>query len=128
MTTKHAETLPKSLPGAVCPQYVGCGRAGCKCGRGELHGPYYYRIWREGKRVHKMYIKRAELEAVRDACAAHEQYSEMLRSLRHERERLAQTINKHWRAATRLRQKAEKAGAPVRPGRGDGRVDARQRT
>jgi hypothetical protein len=70
---------PKSLPdtaplkGAICAQYVRCGNPRCRCRRGELHGPYHYRLWREGGRVRKAYVKPSELESVRAACAAYQE-------------------------------------------------------
>jgi hypothetical protein len=63
-----ANSLPKMLPGAVCPQWVRCGRPTCRCARGNLHGPYYYRFWREDGRLRKAYVKPAELERVRAQC------------------------------------------------------------
>ena len=60
----------KMLAGAVIAQYVRCGKAGCRCARGELHGPYLYRKWRDGRRQHKSYIKPSDVAAVRAACAA----------------------------------------------------------
>lgn len=61
---------PEPLPGAVCAQYVRCGRPGCKCAKGELHGPYYYRFYRERGRQHKAYVRPSDLDAVRAACEA----------------------------------------------------------
>ncbi len=58
------------LAGTVIAQYVRCGKAGCRCARGELHGPYWYRKWREGSRQRKTYVPRADLAAVRAACRA----------------------------------------------------------
>ncbi len=68
--------LPKTppaeaLPGAVCAQYKRCGKPNCKCARGQLHGPYFYRFRWRGGRVTKVYIPLAEVEAVRAACARH---------------------------------------------------------
>ena len=37
-------------------EYVRCGKKGCRCGRGERHGPYTYKYWREGARVRKAYV------------------------------------------------------------------------
>ena len=68
MTTQPAKTLPKTLPGAVCAQYVRCGKASCRCTSGTVHGPYYYRFWREDGRLRKAYVKPADLPAVRAAC------------------------------------------------------------
>jgi hypothetical protein len=44
----------KRLPAAVCTQYVRCGKSGCKCARGLLHGPYFYCFWREGGKLQKV--------------------------------------------------------------------------
>ncbi len=30
------------LPGALVEQHRGCGKEGCRCARGEPHGPYVY--------------------------------------------------------------------------------------
>jgi len=66
--------IPDKLPGTVLPQYVTCGNSGCHCMRGELHGPYYYRFWHEGGyKLRKQYVRKADVEAVRAACAAYQQ-------------------------------------------------------
>jgi hypothetical protein len=72
-----ADVLPQTRPGevavadgAICPQMVRCGKSGCKCARGELHGPYYYRFTRDQYgRLHKQYVRRSEVEAWRELCA-----------------------------------------------------------
>ncbi len=69
VTTKTPEPLPKTLPGVVCAQRVRCGKPGCRCARGPGHLAYY-RFWREGGRLRKCYVRRADLAAVQLACAA----------------------------------------------------------
>lgn len=49
--------------GAVCAQFVRCGKTGCKCSRGELHGPYYYRFTREDGRLRKIYVPKSAAAA-----------------------------------------------------------------
>jgi hypothetical protein len=68
------KTIPDKLPGTVQPQYVRCGKPNCKCAHGELHGPYWYRLWREwdGKQ-HKEYVRKSDVERVRAACEAQQQ-------------------------------------------------------
>jgi hypothetical protein len=66
--------LPKTLPGAVCQQFVRCGRRNCRCAMGRLHGPYFYRFWREGGRLRKSYILRTDVERVRSQCQARRQF------------------------------------------------------
>jgi hypothetical protein len=67
------EIVSKPLPGVVRPQWVRCGRPKCRCARGERHGPYFYRFWREGGRLRKAYVRLAELEQVKAWCEARRQ-------------------------------------------------------
>jgi hypothetical protein len=62
------ESTPKMLPGEVIEQRVRCGRANCRCARGERH-PAFYRYWTEDGRQRKAYVRRADVEATRAACA-----------------------------------------------------------
>jgi len=64
--TKSGGLLPKiyPLPGSLQPELKRCGKPTCRCTRGELHGPYWYRRWREGGRQRRAYVKEADLERV----------------------------------------------------------------
>jgi len=93
---------PSPLEGEVCVQYIRCGKSGCRCQAGYLHGPYHYRIWREGAQVRKVYVKASELEAVKAACEAHKIMSRSLRDMKHTRLRLTQSIQKEWRQTQRF--------------------------
>ena len=66
--TKNSEKLPKKLPSAVCAQYVRCGKSGCKCASGLLHGPYFYCFWREDGKLKKAYVRKTDVESVREIC------------------------------------------------------------
>jgi len=71
------------LPGEVCEQYVRCGKANCRCSNGQLHGPYHYRVWREGTRVYKQYVKPAEVESTRERCRIYRSlYAKRARKIR----------------------------------------------
>jgi hypothetical protein len=48
---------------------VRCGKPGCRCADGQGHLAYY-RFWREGGRLRKCYVRRADLAAVQAACEA----------------------------------------------------------
>ena len=65
---ESAKKLPKIIRAAVCVQYVRCGKLRCRCSRGELHGPYHYCFRREGRKLKKVYIRKADVEIVREAC------------------------------------------------------------
>lgn len=74
------KTIPDKLPGVVCAQYIRCGKPNCRCARGELHGPFYYRFWRDHNgRQHKVYVRKADLEKVRNACEARQREQEEVR-------------------------------------------------
>ena len=77
------KTIPDKLPGVVCAQYIRCGKPNCRCAHGELHGPYWYRFWRDRHgRLHKEYVRKADVDVVRAACEARrEEEREALRVL-----------------------------------------------
>lgn len=85
MKSKQSETLPKMqpliLPGTVHTQYIRCGRARCKCASGELHGPYYYRFFRAGGRLHKRYVRRVDVASVETHCKARQEQSAYVRRI-----------------------------------------------
>jgi len=37
-------------------EMVRCGKKGCRCSRGELHGPYWYAYWTEGGKTKSEYV------------------------------------------------------------------------
>lgn len=37
-------------------ELVQCGKQGCKCSDGELHGPYWYAYWTEGGKTKSQYV------------------------------------------------------------------------
>jgi hypothetical protein len=81
---KNQKCFPKTaagglLDGSVHASFKQCGKAGCKCSSGALHGPYYYRYRRVGARVKKEYVRLSEVEAVRAACARHRSVQDGLR-------------------------------------------------
>ncbi len=77
---------------ALCVQWQRCGTPGCRCARGQLHGPYYALLWREDGRLRKRYVRLADVEQVRAAVAAE-------RQRRRDARALATTWGERWRAA-----------------------------
>ena len=63
-----ARALPaveETLRGAALTQGRRCGKPGCRCARGELHGPYtYLSLGRERGRSRLVYVPAAMVEAV----------------------------------------------------------------
>lgn len=69
---------------------VRCGRAGCKCARGGLHGPYFYHLtWAIGRRF-KFYVPLADVADRRAACEA---YRQLQRELLAGRRQWRQTLS-----------------------------------
>jgi hypothetical protein len=58
-----AERPELTLPGALVRQGRRCSSGGCRCRRGELHGPYLYLALYSGGRNRTLYVP-AALEAV----------------------------------------------------------------
>jgi hypothetical protein len=58
------KTLPKIAVGSLHLEFKKCGRAGCRCQRGLLHGPYLYRHWRKGSRQKKEFVPMTRLSEV----------------------------------------------------------------
>ena len=53
---KDLPDVAASLRGALQRQLRRCGNAGCRCHKGELHGPYTYLALRTGTRTRLVYI------------------------------------------------------------------------
>jgi hypothetical protein len=68
---KDGGLMPKmtAVPGFLRAERKRCGRPNCRCARGELHGPYWYRRWREQGRQRRRYVAPGELPGVRAALA-----------------------------------------------------------
>ncbi len=77
---KRDNPLPKMGHGSVSAQWVRCGKPSCRCARGERHGPYYYRFWREDGRLRKRYVPAAEVAAVQAACEKRRLREELART------------------------------------------------
>lgn len=54
------ELVEGKSAGSICYQLVKtrCGKKGCKCARGELHGPYWYACYREEGKSRRRYVGR----------------------------------------------------------------------
>lgn len=72
---KVGKALPKIVPkpGSVHAEMKRCGRAGCRCANGELHGPYYYRFFRVRGKLRKRYVRPEDVASVSAGCKAHQE-------------------------------------------------------
>jgi hypothetical protein len=86
--TKNQKLAPKifpdMMPGQIEARFKKCGRAGCKCSRGELHGPYFYhRTWL-GERHRRRFVRLANVAEARAACEEYRALQAQLRKGRAE--------------------------------------------
>jgi len=59
--------LQAVIAGSLQEQRRRCGKEGCRCARGELHGPYLYLSLRVGRRTRMLYVPAELAEQVRGA-------------------------------------------------------------
>ena len=62
--------LEAVIAGSLQNQHRRCGKEGCRCARGELHGPYLYLSLRAGRRTQMLYIPAGLAGQVRQAVTA----------------------------------------------------------
>ena len=58
------------IAGSLQTQRRRCGKEGCRCARGELHGPYLYLSLRAGGRTRMLYVPAELAGQVRQAVTA----------------------------------------------------------
>ena len=100
--TESAKPSPKTGEGAVCVQWVRCGKPNCSCTQGgPRHGPYYARYWWQDGRRHKRYVRRFEVADIVAACSARRE-SELRKRAQ------ADETYQAWRDARALIREAER--------------------
>lgn len=62
-SSKFAEAFHKTA--ALVSYRTRCGKANCRCTRGNLHGPYWFLRWRDGDTQRRRYVRAEDLDAVR---------------------------------------------------------------
>lgn len=62
--------LEAVIAGSLQNQRRRCGKEGCRCARGELHGPYLYLSLRAGGRTQMLYVPAELADQVRQAVTA----------------------------------------------------------
>ena len=54
----NALSRKSMLPGSVVEKYIMCGKEGCKCRKGSLHGPFYYLTYKENSKTKMIFLKK----------------------------------------------------------------------
>ena len=71
MKRKTENPLPEIglLKGSLHLETKRCGKPNCRCARGYLHGPFFYRRWRQGGRQKKAYVRQENVAETLSAIA-----------------------------------------------------------
>jgi hypothetical protein len=73
------------LVGSLVAQFTTCGKPGCRCTRGQKHGPLYYLYWKDKGRSRSRYVRREQVRAVRRRIRRYQQFQIALAAaLRHQ--------------------------------------------
>ena len=67
---RRAPALETVIAGSLQNQRRRCGKEGCRCARGELHGPYLYLSLRVGRRTQMVYVPAELADEVGQAVTA----------------------------------------------------------
>src|SRR4051812_33092057 len=73
MVSECSKTLPKTRTVSLCAQWKRCGKPGCRCAVGALHGPYYALFWRVDGRLRKRHVRQRDVAHMRALVAEHRQ-------------------------------------------------------
>lgn len=96
--------------GSLVPMYKACNKGGCKCTRGELHGPFWYLSWSEAGRTRMYFVKAAGQGRVRAAATRYRRWRQGRVQLVKLQQRILVGLNALEAAATRPVQEVEGAG------------------
>jgi len=71
-------TLSRLLHGSWVERYSVCSRAGCKCHRGERHGPRRYLVIHQDGRQRQKYVPNAQVDAAQEGLAQYRRLREIV--------------------------------------------------
>ncbi len=74
---REIQGCSEMLQGSLVALYRKCGKKGCRCERGQKHGPAYCLSYREGGVTQMVYIPASRLKEVRRSIEAFSRYWEL---------------------------------------------------
>ena len=74
-----------ALAASLVKQYVICGKLGCRCQRGQKHGPLFYLYWKEQGRSRSLYVPREKVTEMRQQIQSYRRLQkELAQRVRHQ--------------------------------------------
>jgi hypothetical protein len=89
------------LQGSLFARYQVCGKEGCACRRGHLHGPYWVLSSRSGGKGGFAYLERTKARRARELVKQHRQFRDGLRRLQRLNLELVDLLRQYQADATR---------------------------
>ncbi len=93
--------LREQLRGSLFTRYAQCGKEGCVCRQGRLHGPYYVLSTRSGGAGGFAYLAGAQARRARDLVGRHREFKQGLRRLRRVNRELVDLLRRYQQTMTR---------------------------
>ena len=69
------------IRGSLVERYLACGKQGCKCEKGETHGPFYYLTYTEGDKRKNLYVPKGKVKEVKEGIKAYKRAKETIVSV-----------------------------------------------
>jgi hypothetical protein len=82
------------ISGSVVRRFSVCGKAGCRCQRGEKHGPFWYLSRSEGGRNRLRYLRKADAEQVVSQVAEYRRWWRLRQRLRRAEQAMSATLDR----------------------------------
>jgi len=75
------ENNVEMMQGSLFERYLPCGKEGCKCKKGEKHGPFYYLTYLEAGKLKTQYVPKDKVERVKKWIKAYKKVKEIIREI-----------------------------------------------
>ncbi len=69
------------MQGSLFERYLPCGKEGCKCKKGEKHGPFYYLTYLEAGKLKTQYVPKDKVGKVKKWMKAYKNVKEIIREI-----------------------------------------------
>lgn len=94
----HLLNTRKQMAVWLSRRHTYCRKGGCKCTRGQPHGPFYYALFKEKGRTACRYLPLDRVGQIKPAAESYRKYSEKLARLNHINREIEE-IMRDWRRA-----------------------------
>ncbi|HOM43146.1 MAG TPA: hypothetical protein PK481_06400 [Bacillota bacterium] len=78
---KQLENNLSFIQGSLVNIYRSCGKEGCRCRQGHLHGPAYYISYKEKGRTQMIYIPQALVSQVKKSLTQYKKVKRLVRQI-----------------------------------------------